>query len=445
MSDTVLKIENLSKQYHLGEIGTGTLSHDLHRWWAQIRGKENPYSIIGQVDEHSNKNELDDIWALKDVNLSIKRGEILGIIGKNGAGKSTLLKLVSRITSPTTGSIKVNGRIASLLEVGTGMHPEMTARENIYLNGMILGMKHHEISYKFNEIVSFAGIEKFIDTPIKRYSSGMHVRLGFAVAAFLEPEILIVDEVLAVGDAEFQRKCLGKMESVSREEGRTILFVSHNLKAVGSLCNRGVLLDEGNLIADGETSDVISTYEDMFKSSIDDGLTHFSFPSDPTKDGQITKISILKSITEPSIRFGLLDPINIELEFVLRREFSNLMFCLHIWGSDNTFVLASTDSDHTNFLSNTMNDLFPRKMGSYKASIKIPAPLLNAGVYELEFLLTPGPQRLDTQRGIFIEVVDNGSYLTYARKSNRGGILSTPLQWDVGYLKDMQKLQSIRQ
>ena len=234
MSQTVIEIRNLSKIYRLGEVGTGTLSHDLNRWWHRVRGKEDPFLKLGQENKREVKGG-DYVWALKDVNFDVKQGEVLGIIGKNGAGKSTLLKLLSRVTAPSTGTFKAKGRIASLLEVGTGFHPELTGRENIFLNGAILGMTKSEIKRKFDEIVDFAGVERYIDTPVKRYSSGMYVRLAFGVAAHLESEILIVDEVLAVGDAEFQSKCLGKMSEVTASEGRTVLFVSHNMGAVKNL------------------------------------------------------------------------------------------------------------------------------------------------------------------------------------------------------------------
>lgn len=261
MSDTIIKLENISKQYRLGVVGTGTLSHDLNRWFAKIRGKEDPTLKIGA------SNVLDTVdgqyvWALKDIDLEVGEGEVLGIIGKNGAGKSTLLKLLSRVTGPTTGTIKIKGRIASLLEVGTGFHPELTGKENIYLNGAILGMTKKEITSKFDEIVDFSGIKKFVNTPVKRYSSGMYVRLAFAVAAHLEPEILIVDEVLAVGDAEFQKKAIGKMKSVSKS-GRTVLFVSHNLTAVEQLCTRGVLMQNGTIIMDGKVHDITTAYKKM--------------------------------------------------------------------------------------------------------------------------------------------------------------------------------------
>jgi lipopolysaccharide transport system ATP-binding protein len=262
----VISVENLSKTYHLGQIGTGTFADDLKVWWAKTRGKPNPLLKIGQKD-HSNRDG-EELWALRDVSFTVEQGEVLGIIGRNGAGKSTLLKILSRVTAPTSGKIRVKGRIASLLEVGTGFHPELTGRENIYLNGAILGMSKQEVTRKFDEIVDFAEVEKFIDTPVKRYSSGMYVRLAFAVAAHLDPEILVVDEVLAVGDAAFQKKCLGKMGDVAKE-GRTVLFVSHNMGAVANLCNRAVLLDGGRIVTIGAVDNVVGTYSEIAGSSRD--------------------------------------------------------------------------------------------------------------------------------------------------------------------------------
>jgi ABC-type polysaccharide/polyol phosphate transport system ATPase subunit len=256
----VIKIENLSKAYQLGEIGTGTISRDLERYWARLRGKEDPFLKIGEENDRSKKGTSDVVWSLKDINFDIEQGDAVGIIGKNGAGKSTLLKILSRVTAPTTGTVKVKGRIASLLEVGTGFHPELSGRENIYLNGAILGMRKAEIKRKFDEIVDFSGVERYIDTPVKRYSSGMYVRLAFAVAAHLESEILIIDEVLAVGDAEFQKKCLGKMGDVSKGEGRTVLFVSHNMSAINKLCNSAVLMQHGKILKMGKSSSIIESY-----------------------------------------------------------------------------------------------------------------------------------------------------------------------------------------
>lgn len=260
MSNTVIEFNNVGKQYILGTIGTGTLSQDLNRWWANIRGKEDPYLKIGETNDRTQKGDSRFVWALRNINFKVEQGDVVGIVGKNGAGKSTLLKILSRVTSPTTGDIKIKGRIASLLEVGTGFHPEMTGRENIFMNGSIMGMTKAEIRSKFDEIVDFAGVAKYVDTPVKRYSSGMMVRLGFAIAAHLEPEILVVDEVLAVGDAEFQKKAIGKMQDVSKGEGRTVLFVSHNMAAVRSLCTRGVLLKNGMVNFMGSISDTLDHY-----------------------------------------------------------------------------------------------------------------------------------------------------------------------------------------
>jgi len=272
MSKTVIKIENLSKIYRLGEVGTGTISHDLNRWWKMnVLGQDDPYAKIGHVNDRTAKAEKGEmVAALRDINLEVKEGEVLGIIGKNGAGKSTLLKILSRVTSPTTGSVKVSGRMASLLEVGTGFHPDMTGRENIYMNGTIMGMRKWEITKKLDEIVEFAGVAKYLDTPVKRYSSGMTVRLGFAIAAHLEPEILIVDEVLAVGDAEFQKKAIGKMQDVSRNDGRTVLFVSHNMAAIQNLCSNAVIMENGLVSAKENTNTAIANYLNRNKEKVNE-------------------------------------------------------------------------------------------------------------------------------------------------------------------------------
>lgn len=258
---TAIKVENLSKAYRIGQIGTGTISQDIERWWiTKVMRREDPFLKLGETNDRTRRGESNVVWSLKDINFEVEQGEAVGIIGRNGAGKSTLLKILSRVTAPTTGSVKIKGRVASLLEVGTGFHPELTGRENIYLNGSILGMRKREIDRKLDEIIDFSGVERYIDTPVKRYSSGMSVRLAFAVAAHLESEILIVDEVLAVGDAEFQKKCLGKMEDVGHLEGRTVLFVSHNLNSIRRLCRSALLLDSGLLCLDAEANQVINNY-----------------------------------------------------------------------------------------------------------------------------------------------------------------------------------------
>lgn len=263
-----IKAENLSKAYQLGEFSTGTVSRDIERWWLRMRGKEDPFLKIGEVNDRTQKGISNTVWSLKDINFEIEQGDTVGIIGRNGAGKSTLLKVLSRVTTPTSGSIKVKGRIASLLEVGTGFHPELTGRENVFLNGAILGMRKTEIRKHFDAIVDFAGIERYIDTPVKRYSSGMYVRLAFAVAAHLDSEILIVDEVLAVGDAEFQKKCMGKMSDLSTGEGRTVLFVSHNMAAVAALCTTGILMEKGSVKYHGAIESVIQTYTTYNKQKV---------------------------------------------------------------------------------------------------------------------------------------------------------------------------------
>jgi lipopolysaccharide transport system ATP-binding protein len=268
MSNTAIKVENLSKIYRLGEIGTGTISRDMERWFkTKVLKQEDPFLKIGESNDRASKGNSDIVYSLRDINFEINQGDAVGIIGRNGAGKSTMLKILSRVTTPTTGKINIKGRVASLLEVGTGFHPELTGRENIYLNGAILGMRKREIDRKLDEIIDFSGVERYIDTPVKRYSSGMYVRLAFAVAAHLESEILIVDEVLAVGDAEFQKKCLGKMGEVSKGEGRTVLFVSHNMAAVQSLCEKGILLLNGELNLFSSASDVIQVFNSTLVSS----------------------------------------------------------------------------------------------------------------------------------------------------------------------------------
>lgn len=322
---SVIEVSNLSKIYRLGEIGTGTISRDLERWFkTKVRGQEDPFLKIGETNDRGKTGVNDIVYSLREINFDVKQGEAIGIIGRNGAGKSTLLKIISQVTSPSAGKIKIKGRIASLLEVGTGFHPELTGRENIFLNGAILGMRKHEIKRKFDEIVDFSGVERYIDTPVKRYSSGMYVRLAFAVAAHLESEILIVDEVLAVGDAEFQKKCLGKMNDVRQGEGRTVLFVSHNMSAVKSLCSSGLLLNNGRIEYIGNVASSIEKYltEPVKLSSIHDflrdpksrrgyGEVRFTevvvnggeITSDPTKETRV-KLKALFLEDVPSISFS---------------------------------------------------------------------------------------------------------------------------------------------
>lgn len=307
-----IEFNNISKQYRLGQISTGTISHDLNRWWARFRGKEDPYLRVGEVNDRSKKGVSDYVWALRDIDFSVEQGDVVGIIGKNGAGKSTLLKILSKITAPTTGEIRARGRIASLLEVGTGFHPEMTGRENIYMNGAIMGMTRAEITRKLDEIVDFAGVERYLDTPVKRYSSGMMVRLGFAVAAHLEPEILVVDEVLAVGDAEFQKKAIGKMQEVSRGDGRTVLFVSHNMGAVKNLCKSGIVLNNGNVSFTGSAHESVNFYlkEKEAALSVATVITHKHRGWDYSKDVEVLSVAFV----EPRAEYASNEPISIYLD-----------------------------------------------------------------------------------------------------------------------------------
>jgi lipopolysaccharide transport system ATP-binding protein len=308
----VIKVENISKQYRLGQVGSKTMAADFKRWLYKLQGKEDPYTKIGETNDRSIKGSSEYVWALKDIDFEVKQGEVLGIIGKNGAGKSTLLKILSRVTTPTTGKISIHGRMASLLEVGTGFHPELTGRENVFLNGAIMGMSKAEIKSKFDEIVDFSGVERYIDTPVKRYSSGMHVRLGFAVAAHLEPEILVVDEVLAVGDAEFQKKCLGKMKSVSGE-GRTVLFVSHNMGAVKTLCNRGLLLENGTLTYDGNIDETVNRYLRINQSGDQTGKIELHKKGFGTGEALIKKIEMINHEGTVSETVLYKEPIRIRL------------------------------------------------------------------------------------------------------------------------------------
>ena len=311
--NVILKVEKLSKQYRLGVVGTGALTHDLNRFWHRIRGKEDPYLKIGEVNDRASKANSKYVWALQDINFELQQGEVLGIIGKNGAGKSTLLKILSRVTSPTTGSIKTKGRIASLLEVGTGFHPELTGRENIFLNGAILGMKKAEINAKLDEIISFSGCEKYVDTPVKRYSSGMRVRLAFAVAAHLEPDILVIDEVLAVGDVEFQKKAIGKMQDISKGEGRTVLFVSHNMASIQQLCERVIILSNGIVAYDTKNVDEgINYYLQNERMNISEKLGD---RADRKGDGSLRVIEVLVKNNKGDILDTLLTGASVNFVF----------------------------------------------------------------------------------------------------------------------------------
>ena len=372
MKKLAIKAENISKQYRLGEVGTGTLSHDLNRFWYKIRGKEDPYIKIGESNDRSQKGGSEYVWSLRDINFEIEQGDAVGIIGRNGAGKSTLLKLLSKVTKPTTGSFKINGRIASLLEVGTGFNPDMTGRENIYLNGSILGMRRAEITRKFDEIVDFSGVERYIDTPVKRYSSGMYVRLAFAVAAHLESEILIVDEVLAVGDAEFQKKCLGKMGDVSKGEGRTVLFVSHSMAAISSLCNKGIYLKNGGLVSMGLVSGIVSKY--MQDSTLINGeLCEGAFGDENVKI-YTTKITSLDSING----FHTNTDLVIEIHGEVLKPIFGFVLGFNLWSQFDYEIAYVLHDDISSEITRTTPGFFLKKF-------KIPSNTLAEGKYTIQF------------------------------------------------------------
>ena len=392
-----IEVESLSKVYRLGEIGTGTLSHDLHRWAAKMMGKEDPFLKLGESNDRTRKGAGDVVYSLKNIDFSVHEGDAVGIIGRNGAGKSTLLKILSRVTSPTTGEIRVKGRIASLLEVGTGFHPELTGRENIYLNGAILGMRRREITRRFDEIVDFSGVERYIDTPVKRYSSGMYVRLAFAVAAHLESEILIIDEVLAVGDAEFQNKCISKMGEVGREEGRTILFVSHNLAVLKRLCQKGILLHHGELKAAGSIRDVVLTYLDRRGG----GVADISFQSHVTvrsRQYETTLIEIYNEEGRQADHFLFRERIRIRMKVVVKEIQPSVFWDVTL---ENAF--------HEKVGNGFCTDLRFLNTGEYEIGVEIENPLLPGDYY-----ITLGFHR---HTGETIEYIENFQKITVGKEA----------------------------
>lgn len=392
---SAIEFENISKQYRLGLISTRTLSHDLNRWWKMnIQGKEDPYLKIGEVNDRAHKGTSDYVWALKDINFKIDQGDVLGIIGKNGAGKSTLLKILSKVTSPSTGTIRAKGRIASLLEVGTGFHPEMTGRENIYMNGSIMGMTKTEITRKFDEIVDFSGLERYIDTPVKRYSSGMTVRLGFAIAAHLEPEILVVDEVLAVGDAEFQNKAIGKMQDVSKGEGRTVLFVSHNMGSILQLCNKGILMNNGTVAFQGEIRETV----DMYLMSPQQN-SEYHVDKDSNMYIKSLRIVDKNNCTVSSIGFDK----NIYISWVIERK-------MFVNGSILGFNI-STAEDIIIFSKIYELSSFVGLNNQIDIKVKIPSNFLMPGHYKLNTAIhVPNVELIDTVFDkVGFEIVDTGS------------------------------------
>ena len=428
MSEVAIKFENISKQYRLGTIGTGTLSHDLNRWWiTNILRKEDPYLKIGQENDREAKSTSNYVWALKDINCDINKGEVLGIIGKNGAGKSTLLKILSHVTTPSTGSIMARGRIASLLEVGTGFHPEMTARENVFMNGSIMGMKKAEIGRKLDEIIDFAGVGKYIDTPVKRFSSGMTVRLGFAIAAYLEPEILVVDEVLAVGDAEFQKKAIGRMKDVSNNDGRTVLFVSHNMQAITNLCSKTILLNKGTIIQSGDTKDVIRDY--LLNETSKNGAFYWDEKSAiGNADFKLRAIKILDQDNNVQNHFFSISKIKIQFDFFLNNIDSDLVIGFDLTDNDGNTIMRSYHNDSS-------SDAWPSlKLGFNSIFCEIPGELLNAGTFYLSPKISLHFKKwiVNSDPLLSFEVeVNHGLSPFWSRisKANRPGSLALILKW----------------
>jgi lipopolysaccharide transport system ATP-binding protein len=404
-----IKAENLSKAYQLGEIGTGTISRDLERWFARVRGKEDPFLKIGEVNDRTVAGGSNVVWSLKNLDFEIGQGDAVGIIGRNGAGKSTLLKILSRVTSPTTGVVKAKGRIASLLEVGTGFHPELTGRENIYLNGAILGMRKKEINRKFDEIVNFSGVDKYIDTPVKRYSSGMYVRLAFAVAAHLESEILIVDEVLAVGDAEFQKKCLGKMKDVSVGEGRTVLFVSHNMQAIGNLCDHCLVMNQGSIIFNGPTREALTVYAESF-TNFNSGGEWRRTEANGTVAIQFTEIK--------SFLYG--DAGKMKIDFSLKLE-ANADF-------KPSYLAIDISSIHTTIMQAipTLTPFITADNFQESFEVSIDLPPLIPGVYYADFWI--GSHNTETvdwvQKAIQFEILESPTpNRTFPHASDHGYVV----------------------
>ena len=421
---TAIEFEHVSKQYRLGLVSTKTLSHDIRRFWiTNVLHREDPYLKIGETNDRSTRGNSDYVWALRDIDFKVEQGDVVGIIGKNGAGKSTLLKLLSRVTGPTTGTIRAHGRIGSLLEVGTGFHQEMTGRENIFMNGAILGMSRAEIQAKLDEIIDFSGCERYIDTPVKRYSSGMTVRLGFAVAAFLEPEILVVDEVLAVGDAEFQKKAIGKMKDVSTGEGRTVLFVSHNMGSIRSLCKRGILLENGRVKADGEVNSICDMY--LSDSLVNLGAA-WERPFNPEKDFQITKVELLDNKGEGKNLFSCDEEWHIRMTAHVKQRIPGIYGYLQFTKADGVAAWISDSNDLI------MNKLETLPLGESQIDIIVPKRSLAPGGYSIYLNFTSHQNisgfNVDSPKDVCVfNLTDDHTY----RGDSRGGYLSTLLDWKI--------------
>jgi lipopolysaccharide transport system ATP-binding protein len=430
-SEIVIRAEQISKQYRLGVINHGTLYRDLQSWWAKMRGRPDPNTELSDITgQRHNPNRLvgDIFHALEDVSFEVNRGDIVGVIGRNGAGKSTLLKIISRITSPTSGYIGIKGRIASLLEVGTGFHPELTGRENVYLNGAILGMTRREVSSKFEQIVEFAEIGEFIDTPVKRYSSGMYVRLAFSVAAHLEPEILLVDEVLAVGDYSFQNKCLQRMQEIGNQ-GRTIMFVSHNLTAISSMCSSTILIDNGMLVQKGPTIDVISKYLNQ------SGSYHFAehLRVAPEADAPvfIKRVSVKNMNDNLSGKLELTEEFYVEVEYQINRKISGLIMGLQIIADDGYITVINLSDAEL-----VPERLQPRSLGTYISRVTIPSHILNTGNYRVRVGLSTRFSIYDVVEDVTFEVIDSIGIVQFLGWERKNSLLGMQLPWVINHVPD---------
>lgn len=439
---TVIQIENLYKEYKLGVIGHGTLYRDLQSLWANIRGKEDPNSIIG--NENNKDNRKTNILALKNINLEIKKGDVLGIIGHNGAGKSTLLKILSRITSPSNGRIKMKGSVASLLEVGTGFHNELTGRENIFLNGAINGMNKKEIERKLEEIVDFAGVERFLDTPIKRYSSGMIVRLGFAVSAYIEPDILIVDEVLAVGDASFQKKAIAKMKDVSTNYGRTVLFVSHNMSSIRKLCNTSILLKQGELIKQGETESIIDYYLNSESETLQNQKGYIEWDEQHMPGNNLIKLQSIKTKkinNDISSTFDVTEDIIIEFEYKVLKNENQFASCIELTSSK--YPSYNLITSLSNYSDKEWGKEDFHKIGKYVCRCFVPKNLLGEGVFNISLRIFTPPFPATLSENIKVLNVlsfymsdsfdETGSRGTYPY--HLGDAIRPKLKWDIKFLQ----------
>ena len=424
---TAIEFENISKQYRLGLVSTRTISHDLNRWWqVNIMRREDPYLKIGDTNDRSKKGSSEYVWALKDINFQVEQGDVVGIVGKNGAGKSTLLKLLSKVTAPTTGTIKARGRIASLLEVGTGFHPEMTGRENIFMNGSIMGMTKQEISRKLDEIVDFAGVERYIDTPVKRYSSGMTVRLGFAIAAHLEPEILVVDEVLAVGDAEFQKKAIGKMKDVSKGEGRTVLFVSHNMAAVKSLCRKGVILQNGQLLDIGDVDSIVTRY---LKGEGDNLVNYKISQEKPILSKypfELLEIGVCKKGANYTDVMLMSDDIELRVKYRLVEKMDALHLTYHFKNEQGEKIFSTSGGVRCYPIEH--------EAGIYEQVCHIPANFLNWGNYFIDLYVVK-----DRKSPIIVEN-DVVSFVVSNKQNALGGWMGR----EPGYVTPLFQYEDIR-